>query len=132
MWFDAPASSCGPHFDGHHFCAESFGVAGCACAAAIGASAYLPCAAPARAPPAPTAPAVLRKVRRSGETAELSDVSVGSVIAVPPSDVFLAALCFFFGTLMENYPTAPVECPGDEQSDSRSGSAGSTCRRPHQ
>src|SRR5437868_9780003 len=96
MWLDAPASSCGPHFDGHHFCAESFGVAGCACAAAIGASAYFPCAAPASAPPAPTAPAVLRKVRRSGDAAELSEVSVGSVIAVPPSGALFSRAVLLF------------------------------------
>src|SRR5258708_6891133 len=90
MWLEAPNSSAAPHFDGHQGCALSFGAAGCACAAETGASAYLPCAGPANgaaraAPAAPTAPAVFRKARRFGDAGELSGVSVGSVIAVPPS-----------------------------------------------
>src|SRR5437870_1445863 len=96
MWLEAPNSSAAPHFDGHHGWALSLGSAGCACAAETGASAYLPCAGPAKgaakvAPAAPTAPAVFRKARRSGEAGELSGVSVGSVIAVPPSDARPAA-----------------------------------------
>src|SRR2546430_2312407 len=122
MWLEAPNSSAAPHFDGHHGCALSFGAAGCACAAETGASEYLPCIGPAKgaaraAPDAPTAPAVFRKARRFGDAGELSGVSVGSVIAVPPSDARPAAAVSVrtSGSAMENYPIARVECPGHEQ-----------------
>ena len=48
MWFEAPAWSSAPHFEGHHFCALSFGgdiVS--ACAGEIEASPNFPCVAPA-------------------------------------------------------------------------------------
>src|SRR6059058_2274774 len=74
MWFDAPASSSAPHFDGHHFSVVSFGgAAGWAWAEAIGASPNLPCAAPATAPAAPAIPAVFRKLQRSGGRCIIGD-----------------------------------------------------------
>src|ERR1700756_3577840 len=67
MWFDAPAWSSAPHFEGHHFCSLSFGSdVVSACAGVIGASPNLPCVAPATATaPPPAAPAAFRKFRRS-------------------------------------------------------------------
>jgi hypothetical protein len=87
MWFEAPASSSAPHFDGHHFPVVSFGrAAGCACAEAIGASPNFPCAAPATAPAAPAIPAVFRKLRRSGASGISSgERSAISVMAPPPA-----------------------------------------------
>src|SRR6266446_4686306 len=62
MWFDAPASSSAPHFDGHHFPVVSLGgAAGCAWAEAIGARPNFQCAARATAPAAPAIPAVFKK-----------------------------------------------------------------------
>jgi hypothetical protein len=51
-----------------------------------------------------------------GDNLDRPGVGAGQLIAIPPSDAFLAGLCFFFGALMKNYPTASVECPSDEQS----------------
>src|SRR5262245_60327591 len=91
MWFDAPASSPGPHFDGHHFSAVSLGGdAGWAWAAAIGARPNLPCVAPATAPAAPAIPAVFRKFRRSGEGgAPSEDRSSLSFMTLPPDFRFI-------------------------------------------
>src|SRR5882672_11462688 len=103
MWFDAPASSCGPHFDGHHLSVLNFGAAGCACADAIGARPNLPCAAPANTTPAaPAIPAVLRKVLRSaaGEQSEGSaGKSAESVISLPPLNTSSAVPCSLWKTI---------------------------------
>src|ERR1700730_6254155 len=90
MWFEAPASSSAPHFDGHHFAVESFGgAAGCAWAEAIGASPNFPCAAPATAPAAPAIPAVFKKLRRSGESGTSSgERATISCMALPPGGIF--------------------------------------------
>src|SRR3984893_17212192 len=93
MWFEAPASSSAPHFDGHHFPVESFGgAAGCAWAEAIGARPNFPCAAPATTPAAPAIPAVFKKLRRSGGSgASSGERSTISVMALPPGGIYAGA-----------------------------------------
>src|SRR4051812_30320019 len=118
MWLLAPASSSAPHFDGHHLSALNFGGAPavCACAGAIGASPYLPCAAPARAP-APAIPAVFKKLRRSAVGGELSDGSEWSLIWLLPGRpawrTFVSARSG--GVFVSDYPTPGLASPGHER-----------------
>src|SRR6185437_2930876 len=70
MWFDAPAWSSAPHFEGHHFSSLSFGGVA-ALADEIGDSENLPCSAPATAP-TPANPAAFRNPRRSVDADALS------------------------------------------------------------
>src|ERR1700738_2565275 len=92
MWFEAPAWSSAPHFEGHHFCSLSFGGdIPSACAGVIGASPNLPCAAPATATaPAPAAPAAVRNPRRSVDVDPV--LSMGSLLFVMCSSPEFASL----------------------------------------
>src|SRR4029078_685129 len=88
MWFEAPAWSSAPHFDGHHFPVSlSFGGVA-ALAVAMGESENLPCSAPARAP-APANPAALRNPRRSvgADALPLESESCFLVSVMLPSQV---------------------------------------------
>jgi hypothetical protein len=82
MWFEAPAWSSAPHFEGHHFCSLSFGSDDVsACADVMGASPNFPCEAPATATAlAPATPAAFRNPRRSVDADPVS--SIGSLLLV--------------------------------------------------